>query len=133
MPTFPEGKALPWVLGLLLSKRASTIRLNAMALLLALTMATRIHNNFSVAGKPSAAKNALMIANGRANTVCWIFISDKMIANRLHGPASTKYTFLLRAGNTQGGVASAGNMNKRRSLVVQNTQSIYECVFKRDQ
>ena len=41
-----------------------------MALLRAPNIANRIHPSVSHSGKPSAARNALITANGRANTVC---------------------------------------------------------------
>ncbi len=57
------------------------MRLNAIAALLAPSMQTMIHNSFSISGMPPAARNALITANGRANTVCWILMSEKMMAS----------------------------------------------------
>jgi hypothetical protein len=75
----PAGKALPLVRGFNRSILASAIRLNAIAQFLALNIAIRIHTNLPKSGIPSAAIKALITAKGRANTVCSILISVKII------------------------------------------------------
>jgi len=66
----PAGKALPLVRGFNLSSFESAILLNAIAPFLAPNMAIRIHAKVPNSGTPSAARKALITANGRANTVC---------------------------------------------------------------
>jgi hypothetical protein len=55
-------------------------------------MAIRIHANLPKSGIPSDARKALMTAKGRANTVCSIFISAKIILIFLKKSSSISLT-----------------------------------------
>ena len=65
-----EGNARFLVRGFKLSIFASIMRLKAIAPFLAKNIATRIHSKIPHSGRPSAAIKALIMAKGKANTVC---------------------------------------------------------------
>ena len=97
------------------------MRLNAIAALLAPTMQTMIHTSFSVSGNPSAARNALITANGRANTVCWILISEKMMASLVGKTLPSFYItekFLQKFYDTVFECKNHTRMNNYRRLLI---------------
>jgi len=75
----PAGNALIAVLGFLASNWRSTMRLKAIAVDRAPTIATTIHNSCFSEGIPFAAKTAPNKAKGNANKVCSILIISSVI------------------------------------------------------
>src|ERR1700754_2598620 len=74
----PAGIARVAVRGLRASIFRSAMRLKAIAVDLAPTIATIIHKNCLSVGNPLAAKTAPKNANGKAKSVCSIFIISRV-------------------------------------------------------